>query len=170
MAKRGRPPKGTQGSSKQVHNNFVDNLPHNMEVLGEAQREHPEYIRLVWRKLTEQALLGDVSAMKEFMDRVVGKPLPGTLLGAGKFSLPAIETYDDIVNACNAVIGAMSNGTITIHDGLQLSKVINLILVVLNMKSERGSNQRAEEMAESLVRFVELARERTMGNAPGFGK
>jgi len=164
----GRPKKGEKGPAKKAQDTFAADLPLNMAALHKAQEVNREkWMMLIWGKLCELSAKGQVDAIKEYLDRTVGKPLPGTLLQAGKFNLPEIHTHTDVINACNAVQGAVLSGKITAHDGEQLCKMINLILTAVNaMMGVTDASGRAQETAEALVRFTELAKERTMQRAP----
>jgi hypothetical protein len=75
----------------------------------------------ICRKLTEEALTGNMQAIKLVLDRV----LPPKRDRAIDIGLPKLQTADDAVTAMALIIDAVGSGNITPNEGEAISRVVD---------------------------------------------
>jgi hypothetical protein len=75
----------------------------------------------ICRKLIEQALTGNIQAIKLVLDRV----LPAKRDRDIDVRLPKLQTVDDAANAMSLIIESVSSGSITPSEGEAMSKVVD---------------------------------------------
>jgi len=80
-------------------------------------------IEKILKLLTEKALNGDSFAMKEVLDRTLGKTKPIQNAETASLRLPKIKTVDDLVKASNSLLEGFSEGDI---DVATLNTLINV--------------------------------------------
>lgn len=82
-------------------------------------------LRRVFEKLKRLALAGDMDAIRELLNRTLGKvkPLQDSLAG---IALPQITNPNDATRAANAIFAAISNGQLTPDDGAKLASIVEL--------------------------------------------
>ena len=84
----------------------------------------PDVLHGIVRKLSIQALEGDVAAAKLLLDRVCGKPR--TEQPACDFDLPAVRCAADLPIAFDCVTRAAASGEITVDDAARFAGVLEL--------------------------------------------
>lgn len=75
----------------------------------------------ICRKLVEEALIGNMQAVKLILDRV----LPAKRERVIDVQLPKLNTTDDALRAMSIIIEAVGSGNITPNEGEALSRVID---------------------------------------------
>jgi len=78
-------------------------------------------------RLTEEALTGNMLAIKLVLDRV----LPSRRDRAIDIKLPKLQTIEDALKTMTTIIEAMGNGKITPSEGESMSRVIDAFLKVI---------------------------------------
>jgi hypothetical protein len=73
------------------------------------------------RKAVELALVGDPTAMRLCLERI----LPACRERAVKFALPSIESPADIAAAMKAVTAALADGVITSGEGEAIARIVD---------------------------------------------
>lgn len=87
----------------------------------------PEQVRTVMRKLVALAKRGDLAAIKEVLDRTVGKATAAPMHGDhAALEFPTMTTTADTVTAANGILRAMSDGRITAEDAARVGTLIEL--------------------------------------------
>lgn len=81
----------------------------------------------ICRKLVEEALTGNVQAIKLVLDRV----LPPKKDRVIDVQLPKLQTTDDAVNAISIIIDALGSGEITPSEGEAMSRVVDVFIKTL---------------------------------------
>lgn len=79
----------------------------------------------VFEKLKRLALAGDMDAIRELLNRTLGKVrhLESSLAGV---RLPDITNPRDVTRAANAIFHGLSEGTLTADDGAKLASIVEL--------------------------------------------
>lgn len=78
----------------------------------------------ICRRLIEEALVGNVQAIKLVLDRV----LPSNKDRFIDIKLPKLKTSEDAVKAISTIIDAVGDGSITPNEGEAMSRVVNAFL------------------------------------------
>jgi hypothetical protein len=78
-----------------------------------------EDVEVMMKKLKELALGGNLMAIKLWLERVVPIAKDSPI----KFSLPTIQSPDDLVMACERITRALSTGKITLEQAETLMKI-----------------------------------------------
>ncbi len=81
----------------------------------------------ICRKLIEEALTGNMQAVKLVLDRV----LPSKRDRSIDVKLPKLQTADDAVNAMSMIINAIGSGNITPAEGEAMSRVVDAFVKVM---------------------------------------
>lgn len=92
----------------------------NRATLAAEQLLHCDFDNIC-RKLIEEALTGNMQAIKLVFDRV----LPPKRDRAIDVRLPKLQTADDAVNAMALIIDAVGSGNITPSEGEAISRVVD---------------------------------------------
>jgi hypothetical protein len=85
----------------------------------------PEDLRRVMLRLKRLALDGDMDAIRELLTRMVGKATASPA-HAEAVELPELNSPKDTVKAANAIVRAMSDGTLSSDDGAKLAAIVEL--------------------------------------------
>lgn len=81
----------------------------------------------ICRRLVEEALTGNVQAIKLVLDRV----LPPKKDRVIDVQLPKLRTTDDAVNAISIIIDSVGSGEITPSEGEAMSRVVDVFIKTL---------------------------------------
>jgi hypothetical protein len=130
----------------------------NVRRLGEYQQAIREAVTLddlkkVIQRVLSKAQAGDMMAVKELLDRVVGKAGVVKNADATLIELPRVATTEDCVTASNAIFKALSEGRLTIDDAAKLADIVemsrrtlethNIAERVAALEDERGAEDDA---------------------------
>jgi len=95
------------------------------------------------RKAVELALGGDVAALRLCLDRIVG-PRRNRAVA---FALPAIDSATDLAAALAAVAAAVSEGTLTPAEAVELARVADTFIRVIDARNEEAWQKHRKEAA-----------------------
>lgn len=100
----------------------------------------PEDLRRVMLKLKRLALDGDMDAIRELLTRMVGKATAAPA-HAEAVDLPELTSPKDTIKAANAIVRAMSDGSLSSDDGAKLAAIVELA------RRSMETNELAERIA-----------------------
>jgi molecular chaperone DnaK (HSP70) len=83
-------------------------------------------LKRIIAKLKSLALTGDMAAIKELLDRTIGKSNTIPASEGIDFELPEIMTTADTVKATNTLLRALSDGRLSPDDGAKMGALIEL--------------------------------------------
>ncbi|MEM9752661.1 MAG: hypothetical protein AAF916_04680 [Planctomycetota bacterium] len=87
----------------------------------------PAKLRKVLAVLIRKAEQGDLMAIKELLDRTVGRATHANQAAAQlDLELPELATTADTVKASNAILQGLNQGRITAEDATRLSQVVEI--------------------------------------------
>ena len=87
----------------------------------------PAELKKVIAVLLRKAKQGDLMAVRELLDRTVGKATQAPQTADGlDFEMPQLATTKDTVKASNAILQGLSQGRLTPEDAYRLSQIVEL--------------------------------------------
>jgi hypothetical protein len=97
------------------------------------------------RKAVEMALAGDATALRLCIDRLIAprKERPVS------FALPEIKTASDLVDATNAIAGAVADGALTTGKAANLSALVGNVGKAIELGELEQRIQRLEASVEA---------------------
>jgi hypothetical protein len=112
---------------------------------GAAEELFDAHAENIVRQLIDLALRGDPTALRLCLDRIS----PPLRERPPEFALPPIETPADAVAGIAAVVAGIADGSLTAAEGLQLARMLRIMVETLVLAGqEERANGREERDAE----------------------
>lgn len=105
-----------------------------------AKAVTPEDITTAARKLAELAKAGDIMAIRELLDRAIGRP--AIVPHGAAFEIPSMETSADVVKALGAIVRAVAAGTLAPEQAASVANIVEM------QRRAIETHSLAEEVAE----------------------